>query len=140
MVKINEEDYPIVSVKFENTATIEETQQYLDRFSNWLSRDHLFGLILHQPQATPDNPEEIERAKKSHQLVVTWAKPNKPKIARYCVGIAVVVDLSQMSKHKQKIAPKALKVLFGCSGQIFGDRANAEQWIHRTLNKSMEEE
>lgn len=46
MVTIDESNYPIVSIKFEGVTTLEETQMYLDRFSDWLSRENPFGLIV----------------------------------------------------------------------------------------------
>lgn len=133
MLKIDDKNYPIVSVKFEGTATIEETETYLARFTDWLDRENPFGLMLFR--GTSEEVEDPEKAKRSHNLVVVWAKQNKANIARYCMGMAVVGDLSKMSEKQQQMAPKALGVLFGCPGQLFGNSTDAERWLQQQLSR-----
>ncbi|MBP0002785.1 MAG: hypothetical protein J7642_03525 [Cyanobacteria bacterium SBC] len=133
MIEIEEQNYPIVSVKFEGVATLEETEAYLSQFTDWLSREKPFGLILYRSNS--EDGEDVDRAKQSHELVVRWAKQYKPQIAQYCMGMAVVSDLSQMSERQQQMAPKALGVLFGCPGQVFDNSTDAEQWLQQQLNQ-----
>ncbi|PPT04903.1 hypothetical protein CKA32_004335 [Geitlerinema sp. FC II] len=133
MVEIDETNYPMVSVKFTEIATLEDTETYLACFTDWLARENPFGLMLFRGNS--EEVEDREMAKQSHNLVVRWAKENKANIARYCMGLAVVGDLSKMSKKQQQMAPKALGVLFGCPGQIFGNSTDAERWLQQQLNR-----
>ncbi|MBP0020486.1 MAG: hypothetical protein J7647_23395 [Cyanobacteria bacterium SBLK] len=132
-IEIHEENYPFVSVKFIGVVTPEETKMYLERFSNWLVRENLFGLMLHKtnPESNANNTEDQQNAKESHKLVVNWAKQNQHNMKQYCVGMAVIDD--KIPAEQQKMTPKALSSLFGCPGQFFDSFNDAEAWLQQQM-------
>jgi hypothetical protein len=131
MIIINESNYPIVSIRFENASTLEDTEKYLSYFDKWLSLNQKFGLILDQSTAqqqedqVKSNSVEIEAI---HRLTVEWAKQNKDRITQFCFGMALVYDGDDLEKRK-KAAPKTIAGIFGCLGQVFASQVEAEQWL-----------
>ncbi|WP_103667728.1 hypothetical protein [Pseudanabaena sp. BC1403] len=135
MIDINESNYPIVSVHFENASTLEDTEKYLAHFDKWLSSNQKFGLILDQSTSQKQesaqvaevnhNPSEIEAV---HRLTVEWAKQNKDRIMQFCLGMAIVYDGDDLEKRK-KATPKTIAGIFGCLGQVFASQVEAEQWL-----------
>ena len=135
MITINESNYPIISVHFENASTIVDTKKYLSYFDKWLSLNQKFGLILDQSisqkqesgqvNQVESNPAEIEAI---HRLTVEWAKQNKDRITQFCLGMAIVYDGDDLEKRK-KATPKTIAGIFGCLGQVFVSQVEAEQWL-----------
>ncbi|OYQ63502.1 hypothetical protein B9G53_16780 [Pseudanabaena sp. SR411] len=131
MITIDESNYPIVSVHFENSSTLADTEKYLAHFDKWLSFNQKFGLILdqstsqNQEDQVKSDPEEIEAV---HRLTVEWAKQNKDRITQFCLGMAIVYDGDDLEKRK-KAAPKTIAGIFGCLGQVFTSQGEAEQWL-----------
>lgn len=135
MITINESNYPIVSVHFENASTLADTEKYLAYFDKWLSSNQKFGLILDQLTSQKQesaqvaevnhNPAEIESI---HRLTVEWAKQNKDRITQFCLGMAIVYDGDDLEKRK-KAVPKTIAGIFGCLGQVFTSQVEAEQWL-----------
>ncbi|VEP18294.1 conserved hypothetical protein [Hyella patelloides LEGE 07179] len=127
-IVITEEKYPIIYVHFKGAATLENTQNFLARFSEWLSRSESFSLILRQTSIEKESVP-AEESKKFHLAIAQWAKQNKPQIAQYCIGMAMVIDSPEALKEQQVKLPKTINSLFGCSGQAFATNTEAEEWI-----------
>ena len=131
MVTFNEEKWPIVYVYIDGITNFQDLQTYLTRFYIWLSREECFGIILKQnmaQQAQEKPPTEVRK------LEIEWSRQNKPRIAQYCLGMAMVIDYMEMLQKWQPIASKAILNMFGCSGQVFGVIAPAEEWIANQMN------
>jgi hypothetical protein len=131
MLTIHEEDYPIVTVHFEGTTTLEDTKTYLSRFETWLLRVQPFGIIVHQTNSEDAEPNQV---KEVHQFTAQWAKQHKPQISQYCAGIAMTFDSAVIVAARQGQAPKLIETLFGCSGQVFEARTDAHNWLQQQIN------
>lgn len=130
MITINETNYPIISVHFENVATLEDTEKYLSRFGNWLLHEHQFGIIIRQSNSQEKDTDQVAAV---HQLIVQWIKQNKSKIAQFCVGIALVIDTAETLENRRKTAPKTITAIYGCPGQVFETQTEAQQWIQQQM-------
>lgn len=131
MLTIHDETFPLVSVQFTGTASLEDTEAYLAAFSRWLSQRELFGLIVQQSESEESDSQQAHTA---HETVVRWAKQHKALIAQSCVGMAMVVDLGKLPDRQRAMAPKVIQTLFGCPGNVFGNCAAAESWIRLQLD------
>ena len=134
-IVITEETYPIIYVHFQGASTVKETKNFLSRFSEWLSRQESFSLILRQT-AIENDPISAEEHKEVHRAIAQWAKQHKPQIANYCVGMAMVIDSPKAFEEEQAKIPKMMKGMFGCPGKAFKTIGSAEQWIENLLAKS----
>lgn len=133
MLTIHDETFPLVSVQFTGTASLEDTAAYLTAFSGWLSRAEPFGLMVQQAESEEADSQQAHAA---HETVVRWAKQHKALIAQSCVGMAMIVDLAKLPDRQRAMAPKVIHTLFGCPGDVFGNCAAAESWIRRQLDIS----
>ncbi|GEM_PF-4754774 len=131
MLTINDKTWPIVYVNFDGVRTLEDVQEYLQNFENWLSREEQFSLIINQTNAELADSNSSKEVKK---IEMQWINENKPRIAKYCSHIAMVVDWDEMLNKMQPMAPKVVEQMFGCSGQAFGSIQEAEDWIEEQKN------
>jgi queuine/archaeosine tRNA-ribosyltransferase len=129
-IAIDEDNYPVVLVHFENVATLEDTEKYLSHFQAWLSKQHRFGIILHQSHTEDGNTDEVAKA---HRLTVQWAKQNKQQLTEYCAGIALIVEGVEDLAERKTMVPQIIKTVFSCAGQAFGNPAAAELWIQQQI-------
>ncbi|PMB15554.1 hypothetical protein [Fischerella thermalis] len=132
MPTFNEEKWPVVYAHFDGAQTLDGVEQYLRRFDYWLSREEKFYLVLNQTNASA---ADTNRSKEVHQLETEWIRQNKPRIASYCSGMAMVIDSTEVLNKWQPIATKAIENMFGCPGQAFGTVAEAEEWIEKQNNQ-----
>ncbi|MBL1174804.1 hypothetical protein [Pantanalinema sp. GBBB05] len=133
MLTIHEETYPIVSIQFDQVATLADTKTYLARFAHWLAQKHQFGVIVHQsyaPESSQPDPDQIAAV---HRLTMQWAKQHKAAISQFCVGLALVIDLPEIPPDRQRSSAKTITAIFGCPGQAFITCAAARQWIQQQL-------
>ncbi|BAY84419.1 hypothetical protein NIES267_39150 [Calothrix parasitica NIES-267] len=133
MLKINDRTWPIVYVHFDGARTLEDVQEYLENFENWLSREKEFSLIINQNNAEIADSNSSKEVKK---IEMQWIHENKPRIAKYCSNIAMVVDSDEMLSKMQPMAPKVVEHMFGCSGQAFSSMQEAESWIEEQKNQA----
>lgn len=131
MLTINDKTWPIVYVNFDGVRTLEDVQEYLQNFENWLSREEKFSLIINQTNAELAHSND---SKEAHTIEIQWVNENKPRIAQYCSNVAMVIDSSEMLAKMQPMAPKVIKQMFGCLGQAFGSIQEAEDWIKQQKN------
>lgn len=131
MLTVNDKTWPIVYVNFDGARTLEDVQDYLQNFDNWLSREEKFSLIINQTNAEIADSNSSKEVKK---IEMQWINENKPRIAKYCSNIAMVVDSDEMLSKMQPMAAKVVEHMFGCSGQAFGVIQEAESWIKEQNN------
>ena len=130
MIIFNEEKWPVVYVYIYGEQTFQDLQDYLNRFDNWLSREESFGIILKQEfaQQVQEKP-----SKEIKQLERGWFRQNKPRISKYCLGMAMVINSTEVLEKWQPIASKSILNMFGCSGQVFAAITQAEEWIVKQM-------
>jgi hypothetical protein len=134
MLTINESQYPSVSVHFEGATTLEELETYLSHFTDWLSRNTPFGIMMHRSSKQDENVD-LDQAKQVHQSTVQWAKQNKSQITQSCVGIVLVGDAFEGNQKAATL--KGLRSVFGCPVQIVETQAEAEHWIQQQLQSNL---
>lgn len=130
MIIFNEEKWPIVYVYIDGERTLEDLQVYLNRFDNWLSRKEYFGIILEQKFAQQVKGKPSKEIK---ELERKWIHQNKSQISQYCLGMAMVMNSTEVFKKWQPIASKSILNMFGCSGQVFAAIAQAEEWMVKQM-------
>ena len=135
VIAITEKTYPLIYVHFQGASTIKNTKKFLSRFDEWLSRRKSFSLILRQTAIENDSIPADEHTK-VHRAIAQWAKQNKPQIAQYCVGMAMVIDSPEAFEEEQIKIPKMINGMFGCPGKAFETTEPAEQWSENLLAKS----
>lgn len=131
MLTINDKTWPLVYVNFDGARTLEDVQEYLQNFDDWLSREEKFSLIINQTNAEIADSNSSKEVKK---IEMQWIHENKPRITKYCSNIAMVVDSDKMLSKMQPMAPKVVEQMFGCLGQAFGSIQEAESWIEEQKN------
>ncbi|NJM22187.1 MAG: hypothetical protein HC907_27475 [Richelia sp. SM1_7_0] len=131
MLTINDKTWPIIYVNFDGARTLEDVEEYLQNFENWLSREEQFSLIINQTNAEIADSNSSKEVKK---IEMQWIHENKPRIAKYCSNIAMVVDWDEMLSKMKTMVPKVVEQMFGCSGQAFGSIQEAEDWIKQEKN------
>jgi hypothetical protein len=133
VLTIDELHYPIVSVHFEGATTLEELDTYLSHFTDWLSRNTPFGIVIHRSNQHDENVD-LDQAKKVHQSTVQWAKQNKSQITQSCVGMVLVGDTFESNQKAATL--KGLQSVFGCPVQIVETHAQAEHWIQQQIQSN----
>lgn len=133
MVKINEEKWPVVYVRYEGARTTEDLRIFQKHFEGWLSRQEPFGIVFIQTgmdqQAPSPPPKEL------HDAQVAWTQQNRERIERYCVGMATTIDSTnvELLNRLRQVAPTYLKQTYACQGDIFTTLIEAEQWITQRM-------
>ena len=100
-IVITDKTYPLVYVHFQGASTLENTQNFLARFDEWLSCRESFSIILRQT-AMENESLPAEEHHQVHRAIAQWAKQNKPSVANYCVGMAMVIDLSEAFEEDEE--------------------------------------
>jgi cyclopropane fatty-acyl-phospholipid synthase-like methyltransferase len=134
MLEVQETNFPIVSVQFINAVSLEDVEQYLSHFDQWLTRETPFGLILSQlndPNKDMIDDETVYQA--VHRTIVQWGKQNKAQILQHCAGIALLVEDVEELAQKRRAAPKTITAIYGCPGQACVTALEAQQWISQQL-------
>lgn len=135
-IVITDKTYPLVYVHFQGASTLENTQNFLARFDEWLLRQKSFSLILRQTEIENDSVPEEEHTK-VHRAIAQWAKQNKPRIANYCIGMAMVIDSTEAFEAEKNKIPKMINGMFGCSGKAFQTEDLAKAWLESLSARSL---
>jgi iron complex transport system substrate-binding protein len=128
----DDKDWPIVTVTARGVGTVEDTEEYIARWEEWLDRAEASGrpfavemISLHDEQ-----PRQNREARK---LNTRWHKENREHVAGCCAGIATVVKSSRLLALFQTIAAGYVKRTMGCPGSIFASRDEARTWLDERL-------
>ncbi len=106
------------------------TQKYLDRFTQMIERQEHVGVVFHYTGGRP------KKTKAASSLEDAWLRAHRSEIGRYCSGIAMIATPG-IASLLQKIVLKGVgQRVFGCDCEMFYSLADAEAWFEKRSSKS----
>nr|BBH86382.1 hypothetical protein KTC_11330 [Thermosporothrix sp. COM3] len=129
MYSFNEEQWPIVSIHNDGETTLADMEKHIAFWERCLARQEPFGVLLTQ------NGEAQQSSKEVRALSNQWRLANKPRIAQYCAGMAMVTTSSKMLALYKPIAAMIARKSMGCPGQIFTSKEQARSWLMQHIEQ-----
>lgn len=129
-------DWPIVTVTARGVGTVEDTERYIARWEEWLSRAEANGKPF-AVEMISLHGEQPRQNREARRLNDRWHKENRERVGRWCAGIATVVKSSRLLALFQPIAARYVKRTMGCPGRIFATREEARAWLDEMLRRTV---
>ncbi|MEM9484964.1 MAG: hypothetical protein AAGA83_14895 [Cyanobacteria bacterium P01_F01_bin.116] len=135
MVTINDSRWPLVSVQYQGTGTLDEMTFFHGRFEVWLAEQERFVLVIQQDDSNVAKSldEKSPEAKQMGKQNIAWAKTHKLAIAQYCAGIAMVPYSKRLIALWKPLVAIGTRKMYGCPGKVFGSLDEAHGWAEAQL-------
>lgn len=129
----------LIYMEVDALSTAPAMREYLDAMERILSEYPQFGLMLLNDMDDADIKAQ-KRTKEANKLSRQWLKANRERIGEQCIGIAMVVKPTAMMRAMKPMAAKTMKKIMGAQGDLFFERAKAEDWLQTQLQAAQLQE
>jgi hypothetical protein len=127
MLLIDEDDWPLVLLRWDPPVGVMDVGLYRVRFEDWLRRDRPFAVLSIQPA----NPTIGSLHDVVHAPV--WSGELRHRTAQRCAALACVVPDGRLHDTLAEAQTERLQQLIGCSVGCFHDGDEALRWLRGCL-------
>jgi hypothetical protein len=129
MLLIDEDDWPLVLLRWEPPIGVMDVGLYRVRFEDWLRRDRPFAVLSIQPaEPTIGSLHEVIHAP-------AWSDQLRHRTAQRCAALACVVPDGRLHDTLAGPETERLRQLIGCGVGSFHDADEALRWLRARLRR-----